>query len=120
MYEIPNNLDLTKLYLQTVNAITFTSNTINILFENFHNHIQTYGDFSLVLKNEIFECDEIFPIKSDYGFIHLIGKKLINTEVKQDNCMLSLLFEEEIVLNLRSSPSYESFIIHLGDEEIII
>ncbi len=120
MYKIPLNFDIQKLKEKQVQQICFSINSITISF-GIDEFINIETDFSIIDK--LGKCQvtsQLYPIASDYGLLQLLEKSIIDVATNELRDVLTLGFEEGMIIKLHGNPSFESFVIKLGSEKIIV
>ena len=120
MYKIPTNYNIEKLRGAIVETISFSPNTIVISFGN-NGLIAIEGFFSFSLDSKKNEYTELYPIKSDFRLLNLLGLAVTNLIINKNRNSLVITFDKNCELELNSNEMYESFKIKVkGNEQIII
>lgn len=118
MYKIPEYLDISAIEGEAVNQIAFGLNVITIFFSK--GFIQIFGFFLFTHKNRKRYYEEIYPIKSDFGLLHILERKITNISVNGSRDVLTITFEGGSILELISAELYESFTITIDDKSVVI
>lgn len=119
MYLIPEDFDSMLLENSFITQISFSVNTISLFFEEI-GYITIEGNFSFERKGQKMEYKDIFPIRSDFGLLNLLEKKLINLDIIDERSGLKLEFEDNMVVYLVGIDNYETFKINIKGKEIVI
>ena len=119
MYTIPLESNIEKLKGNSVVQICYTVNSVSVFFENI-GFIGIEGSFLFTDGNKHVNVDDFFPLKEDWGLLHLLEKKLINIEIDSERTDLTLYFEENKSLTLFGNPQYESYSINIDGRRIIV
>ena len=83
-------------------------------------YIQLSGKFIITVEEHIHEYDEVYPVKNDLGFLNLLTKLIIKVELNNDRTDLTIIFEDNTSLKLIGNEHYESYMIKVNDEKIIV
>lgn len=119
MYKIPEKVVFHELLGVAVTGISFSINTIMIYLEKIGS-ITIYGSFSLSFDDKTYQYEEIYPVSTDLNLLKLLEKKIIDVKINDCQDVLTLSFDEDIVLNLMSNKCYESFEIVIGAKSLMI
>ncbi len=118
MYGLPINFNISVLVGKKLNLVCFSANTISLSFEE---------DVSITIMNSFIYRDKSYetsnkhsgPVSSS-NLMCLVGKAISHAEGQKDG-MLTLQFDNEHALVLLDdSREYESYIIKIGNKEIIV
>jgi len=118
MYKIPNDLEIVKLKNELISQVCFGLNHIILFFSK--GSIQISGSFSVCINGVTFSYLEVYPVNNDFGLLHLLEKRIVNVNIKDERTSLRLEFEGGIILNLKSNELYESFEINFDGRRVII
>ena len=118
MYKIPIDIDILKLQNDVVSQITFGMNYILISFNK--GSIQFSGSFLFQFESKIYQRDEVYPVDFDFGLLKLLEKKIKNIFCNKERTSLTIEFEGNLVLFLKSDEMYESFEINIDGRRVIV
>jgi hypothetical protein len=116
MYRIPENIDAIKN--EIINQIAFGVNVITLFFSK--GFIQFSGCFVFLYDGQKFEQDEVYPVQHDHGLLQLLEKRITSIIVNNERNILTLEFEGRFVLKLIGSENYESYVLNINGEEVIV
>ncbi len=115
MYQLDVNFDLNSFVGKKVLQICYSASEISISWNN-EEWLQFMGPFSINGKY----IDVIYPVKSDFGLLDLIEKKVTDAKTNQARDSLILVFDNKYELVLIGNPFYESFILKSEQGTIIV
>lgn len=118
MYKIPKSFDISVLKNEIISQIAFGLNFVTLFFSK--GFIQIEGEFATIFENQLFEYAEIYPVKNDFGLLHLLEQKIIEINVSNDRSTLELVFESGFSLKLKGNEAFESYRIKINDEEVVV
>jgi hypothetical protein len=117
MYEIPESLDTRSMVDQTLELISCAINHA-VFHLGRKIAINTASEFQYVdADGKVY--DITLPINSCKPF-SLLESKVEDVRIGQDRRVLELIFSGHRALRFTSNEMYESFYIHIGDEDFII
>lgn len=118
MYKIPIEFNIDKLKGEVITQIAFGLNFITLFFNQ--GIIQFSGTFTIHFRHRKIYYQEVYPVINDFGLLKLIEKSIVGVEVNDYRNILTLIFEDEIKLQLTGNDNYESFRVKINDKEIIV
>lgn len=119
MYTIPTKFDLNIFKDIKVIQICFTINTFSLFFEKI-GFISIEGDFSFLCDGKKNIYKEIHPITSDLRILKILEKKVSKIYVNSKRNHLTLEFEGNMILELLGNEMYESYVLNINGEKIIV
>lgn len=116
MYGLPRNFDASVFVGQELSLVSFSTNTVNLVFDDQHS-ITIESSFTYTTSANTVEIAQAIPgIFS--GVMGLIGKTVIRAEAHA-NGLLVLSFEGGGMITCRDdSDDYESYHIRIGQKQI--
>jgi hypothetical protein len=118
MYKIPENYDFSVLKGEFINQIAFGLNTICIFFNK--GFIQFTGSFSFRHLGKQFNYDEVYPVENDFRLLQILEKEITGITLANNREELKIEFEGETMLILIGDEMYESIIININGNEVIV
>jgi len=118
MYKIPCDFDCKELINEHLNCIGFGVNYVILHFNK--GFIQFSGKFIVKNNFKTKSYDEVFPLKHDFGLLLFLNKKIIAINISNNQNNLELIFEESLNIELIGDKFYESFIVNINQQEVII
>jgi hypothetical protein len=118
MYRLSEEIDICILEDQVLSQISFGINYIQLSFNN--SSIQFSGPFLFKSGEQKHERDEVFPINSDFGLLFLLEKKIQSVNSNEEKTSLTLKFDENLFLVLKSNEMYECFEINIAGTRVIV
>lgn len=118
MYKIPTGFKSDILKGELISQITFGLNFIMFFFDK--GYIQLSGKFSVDFGNEKFYYEEVYPVTNDFGFLRLLEKSIIGTDIDANRNILTLVFEDAVTLHLIGNSEYESYKVKVNEEEFVV
>lgn len=118
MYGLSSIFDVSKFKKNECLEINFTINTVNISFGPEIN-ITIIGSFAHKINAITPAIKQTFPILSS-RLMSLLGKKVKFAERGEDGGLILHFDEGQMLILFDDSQEYESYIVRIGNEEIII
>jgi hypothetical protein len=116
MYGLPRNFDASVFVGQELSLVSFSANTINLVFDDQHS-ITMESSFAYTTSANTAEIEQAIPGISS-GVMGLLGKTVVRAE-SHENGLLVLSFEGGGVITCRDdSDDYESYHICIGEKQI--
>lgn len=119
MYTIPETFDLDILKNANVQQICFAANNVSIFFEKI-GFIQLEGEFIYHDENSGIHQFHCYPITSQFGILlSLLEKQVSGIKTNKQRNNLFIYFNDEMI-EIYGNPNYESYIININGENLII
>lgn len=118
MYTLPENFNANAVRNEKITQISFGLNFITLHFDN--GFIQLYGDFSYKYMGGIHVINELFPVTNDFGLLFLLDKTIIEVVLNQQNDGFTIIFDNSSELALKGNEMFESFLLNINGQEILI
>ncbi len=115
MYKIPENFNLECLKDSLITQITFGLNVIVLSYNN--GFIQITGRFSIFSSGKLKNHDEVFPVRSDFGLLEILEKKILDVSINNSREELSIEFENGVILYLIGQEFFESYVVNINGNE---
>ena len=119
MYKIPEDIDTTFLLGEEVIMVCFNLNQVYIHFES-NIQVAIEGEYSIVAADGKESLFEVYPVISDNGLLRLLGRKVKQVKICEFRTDLSIQFDNDTVINLIGSDSYECYSIKINERWIIV
>lgn len=118
MYGLPENFDVKMFFGKKIELICFSENTISLSFEE-NISITIMGSF--VYKGSHDEIGEVqTPPASSSGLTSLINQPVRNAEIIDKSNLVFYFENGQSVHILNDCKEYESYIIKINEDEIIV
>lgn len=119
MYKIPENFDFSTFKGRTISQISFGLNVIIIFFSP-EIYVQWSGRFKISRENVKTNFDEVYPVKSDFGLLAFLEKKVETVYTNENRNNLLLIFDDESVIEIIGDDAFESFTLNVNGIKTLV
>ncbi len=116
MYGLPDTFDATIFVGQTLLQVTFSENTVQLLFDG-GTSVTIMSSFD-VRTGESSE-EQAIPVRSSSA-MSLVGHAVTSAEGKRDGTLTLTLSGDTSITVHDDSEEYESYVIKVGDQEVYV
>jgi len=118
MHGLPANFDSSSLVGIKLSQVCFTANTVSLFFEK---------DVSITIMGSFIYRDKLSPAVnkqriplSSSNLMSLVSKVVRLAEAREDGTLILHFENEHALMLLDDSREYESYVIRIGNKEIIV
>ena len=118
MYGLPKDFDVSVFIGKTLDLVCFSVNTVNLIFEK---NVSIIIMSSFIYQHNCTENTNIqkIPVSSS-DLMCLVGQVIEHAEGHENGALVLHLDNGQILTILDEFQQYESYMINIGDKEIIV